>query len=171
MALKPPVTNLDHIQGNSNASIELVEYGDYQCPYCAEFYYVIKELQNQLGTNLKFIFRNFPLEMHPNALHAAIATEVLAKYNKFWPMHDMLYENQAYLHDKNLINYAEKLGVNEQQFEQDFKDKSFADKVEKDFESGLRSGVNGTPSLYINNKKYEGEYSLDAILTYIKPLL
>lgn len=170
MSLRPPVSEVDHIQGNAKASVELVEYGDYQCPYCGDFYYIIKALQEKLGDQLKFVFRNFPLEAHPNALHAAIAAEILAKYDKFWQMHDILYENQDNLDDENLAIFATNLGLSKSQFEHAFKDAAFTNKVETDLESGLRSGVNGTPSIYINGKKYEDEYSLDAILNHIKHL-
>ena len=101
--LKPPVNSNDHIQGIAHAPIELVEYGDYQCPHCGHAYPIIKSIQQQLGGQLKFVFRNFPLaEMHPNDTNAAVATEASAVQCKFWEMHDLLYENQE---DQNVIDH------------------------------------------------------------------
>jgi len=171
MSLKPPVSDQDHIQGNKDAIIELVEYGDYQCPYCGDFYYVVKALQQHFGDNLKFVFRNFPLEMHPDALHAAIASEIAAKYDQFWSMHDKLYEHQNALSDTHLIAYAQQLGIDKQDFESDFSHKQITSKIDSDIESGLRSGVNGTPSVYINGQKYDGDYEFDALRDYLTKLL
>lgn len=171
MPLKPAVSADDHTQGNPDALIELVEYGDYQCPYCRDFHYIIKALQTQFGDQLKFVFRNFPLEMHPNALHAALSAELMAKHNQFWPMHDRLYENQDALEDEDLIHYAGQLGVNEKQFMADFKNQALRDKIDRDLESGLRSGVNGTPSLYINGQQYRGDYSQEKLFDHIYRLI
>lgn len=167
MPLTSSVSDQDHIQGSENAIIELIEYGDYQCPYCGEFYYVVKALQQHFGDNLKFVFRNFPLEMHQDALHAAIASEVAAQYNQFWPMHDTLYEHQNALSDPHLLTYAQQLGIDKKQFESDFTHEKFTKKIDNDIESGLRSGVNGTPSIYINGQKYDGDYEFDVLRDYL----
>src|SRR5450432_4214562 len=104
--LKPPVNSNDHIQGNKNAAIELVEYGDYQCPHCGHAYPVIRSIQKKFGSKLKFIFRNFPLtEIHPNAMNAAVAAEAASAQDKFWEMHDIIFENQEHLRDVDLIKY------------------------------------------------------------------
>jgi protein-disulfide isomerase len=171
MSLKPPVTEHDHIQGHYQANIDLVEYGDYQCGYCGQFYYIVKKLQQHFGDKIRFVFRHFPLEAHPNALHAALAAEAMTKYNKFWPMHDMLYENQQSLDDFSLIEYAKMLGISEQQFRNDYNAPALMEKIQQDVESGLRSGVNGTPSIYINGKKYEQDYSYEYLVKYIEKLL
>lgn len=169
MSLRTPITNNDHIQGDTNASIELVEYGDYQCPYCGEAYYEIKELQKRLGRKLKFVFRNFPLtNVHRHALNAAIAAEVAGDLGHYWKMHDLLFENQNALEDNDLIRYAEKIGLNIQTFESEFGNKKYEEKIDDDLESGLRSGVNGTPSLFINGEKYEGDLSAISLLRYIE---
>lgn len=166
MPLRLPVSDRDHIQGNKNALIELVEYGDYQCPYCGEAYYEIKKVQKEFGDKLKFVFRNFPLtNIHKYALNAAIASEVAGNSGKFWKMHDILFENQNALNDRNLLGYAQQLDITD--FETKFVDPRFADKVEEDLESGLRSGVNGTPSFFINGSKYEGSYSSDVLIEYL----
>ena len=171
MRLIPSVSIKDHLQGSLDAPIVLVEYGDYECPYCADFYFTVKKLREKLGSKLAFVFRNFPLDMHPNAFHAAVAAEIMAKYDKFWPMHDMLYENQNQLGDNYLLNYAEKLGVGDHEFKKDSASDEFFDKVQADLDSGFKSGVNGTPSIYINGKKYEDDDSFDSLLSYLKTLL
>lgn len=169
MTLRTPISKEDHIQGDPNASVELVEYGDYQCPYCGEAYYEIKELQKRLGRKLKFVFRNFPLtSVHRYAMDAAVAAEVAGHFGNFWKMHDMLFENQSALEDDDLIRYAEKIGIKAEAFETEFGSKKYEEKIDDDLESGLRSGVNGTPSLFINGEKYEGEFSAVSLLRYIE---
>ena len=171
--LKPAVSSKDHIQGDNNAQLELVEYGDYQCSYCGQAYPIIKAIQQTLGNNLKLVFRNFPLsEVHPNAENAAMAAEAAAMENKFWQMHDMLYENQAQLDPQDLISYAKKVGLDAAKFEKDSESNAVSEKVESDFESGVRSGVNGTPSFFINGEKYDGNWQEEGEFTqYLQSLL
>jgi protein-disulfide isomerase len=169
--LKPAVGPTDHIQGNSSAQIELVEYGDYQCPHCGRAYPIIKSIQSELGDALKFVFRNFPLqEIHPNALNAAVAAEAAGAQEKYWEMHDIIFENQSHLDDASLVKFADKLGVDVEKFEEDFEKPEFLEKVESDFESGVRSGVNGTPSFFINGQKYEGSWEKTALLQHLRSL-
>ncbi len=158
--LKPPVNEKDHVQGNANARIELVEYGDYECPHCGRAYPIIKKIQQQMGNDLKFIFRNFPIsEAHPHAEAAALAAEAAALQQKFWEMHDMIFEHQDQLEWEHLLAYAQALKLDLNRFKSDVKSKALQDKIEADFESGIRSGVNGTPSLFINGKKFEGDWA------------
>jgi protein-disulfide isomerase len=167
--LKPPVSSKDHVQGNNKASLELVEYGDYQCGHCGHAYPIIKSIQQELGNNLKFVFRNFPLsEPHPDAFNAAVAAEAAALQNKFWEMHDILYENQENLNGEALVLYAQKIGLDVICFQADIQKDTVTGKVENDFESGIRSGVNGTPSFFINGEKYDGDWEKYEILTYLK---
>lgn len=169
--LKPPVNLNDHFQGNENAVIELVEYGDYQCPHCGQAYPIIKSIQQKLGNKLKFVFRNFPLaEIHPNATNAAIAAEAASAQNKFWEMHDIIFENQYSLTDISLIKYAAHISLNIEQFEADFEKEQYQNKVATDFESGIRSGVNGTPSFFINGEKYNGNWDEIDFLNYLNGL-
>jgi len=157
MSLKPAVSNTDHAQGNLNADLVIVEYGDYQCPYCGAAYPVLKELMNQFGSQIKFVFRNFPLsEMHEYARAAALAAEAAALQNKFWEMHDAIYENQQNLNEHLLLELAEELKLDIPQFKSDLESSALKAKVDEDFESGVVSGVNGTPSFYVNGKKFEG---------------
>jgi protein-disulfide isomerase len=157
MSLKPEIGPADQTQGNEQAAIKLVEYGDYQCPYCADAYPVIKEIQSTFGDQILFVFRNFPLqESHKYANIAAQAAEAAGKQGKFWEMHDAIYENQQQLNDDYLDSLAEKLGLDMEQFEWDLNSEEITNKVEDDFESGVRSGVNGTPSFFINGTKFDG---------------
>jgi protein-disulfide isomerase len=169
MSLKPPVSNKDHIQGNSKAAIELVEYGDYQCPYCGQAYPIIKKIQQIFDTDLEFVFRNFPLsEIHPHARLAAIAAEAAAMQGKFWEMHDIIFENQQNLLSSYLIAYARMIGLDIDQFKTDLKNDACEAKVDADFESGIRSGVNGTPGFFINGEKYNGPWDEDSLSAFIK---
>jgi len=157
MSLKPSVSTADHSQGSSDASLVIVEYGDYQCPYCGAAYPVLKELMKEFGDQIRFVFRNFPLsEMHQYARTAALTAEAAALQGKFWEMHDAIYENQAHLDDSLPLKLAEKLGLNIPQFKADIHKKELAEKVDTDFESGIISGVNGTPSFFINGNKFNG---------------
>jgi protein-disulfide isomerase len=157
MSLKPEIGPADQTQGNEQAAIKLVEYGDYQCPYCADAYPFIKEIQSTFGDQILFVFRNFPLqESHRYANIAAQAAEAAGKQDKFWEMHDAIYENQQQLNDDYLDSLAEKLGLDMEQFEWDLNSEEVTNKVEDDFESGVRSGVNGTPSFFINGTKFDG---------------
>lgn len=168
MALRPPVSEKDHLQGNPHAAIELLEFGDYQCPHCGRAYPIIKRLQEKLGDDLKFVFRNFPLsEIHPLAVLAAVATEAAAKQGKFWEMHDIVFEHQIRLYKRAILEYAQALDLDIEQFEADLEDEILLEKVNADFESGLRSGVNGTPTFFIDSEKYTGAWedgSLEAVL-------
>ena len=163
--LTVPVDKQDHMQGSQQAPIILVEYGDYECPYCGEAYPLVKEVKSLLGKSLCFVFRNFPLtESHAHAMSAAVAAEAGALQGKFWQMHDMLYENQGALEDEDLLGYARDLRLDTDAFQAAFRDKNIAKRIKDDFRGGVRSGVNGTPSFYINGIKYEGPLSAEALL-------
>jgi len=155
--LKPSVSEKDHIQGAESASIEIVEFGDYECPHCGDAYPVVKEIEETFGDQIKFVFRNFPLqEAHPLALPAALAAEAAARQGKFWEMHDAIYENQYRLDEEIFDELAETIGLDLDKFKEDADSDETQQKVEDDFESGIRSGVNGTPSFYINGTKFDG---------------
>ena len=167
--LKPPVGANDHVQGLADASVTVVEYGDYECPYCGEAYPVIKALQKRLGDKLRFVFRNFPLaEMHPHAEHAAEAAEAAGAQGKFWEMHDMLYEHQDALEDEDLLRYAKALKLDVPRFTKDMENHAYVDRVRSDFTSGVRSGVNGTPTFFINNTRHDGPFDLASLLSAIE---
>lgn len=167
--LKFPVNSNDHIRGNKNALLELVEYGDYECRDCGRAYPVIIEILQEMGDDIKFVFRNFPLSRaHPNALNAALATEAAALQNMFWEMHDIIFENQDQLEPDDILFYAKKIKLDVPQFINDFKKKSLLTKVETDFETGMRSGVNSTPSFFVNGIKYDSYWEDDDLIHYLK---
>jgi len=162
MSLKPPVSNNDQSAGNANSSIVLVEFGDYQCPHCGHAHPLVKRLLKEHGTAFHFVFRNFPLqEAHPDAFIAALTAEAAAKQGKFWPMHDTIFEHQqSFRGFHTFIGFAEALKLDMQQFSEDVRSEHITKKVESDFESGIRSGVNGTPTFFINGSiaPYDGAY-------------
>jgi protein-disulfide isomerase len=165
-ALTLPVSeDRDHIQGASTAAVTLLEYGDYECPYCGAAYPIVKQVQEAMGDGLRFVFRNFPISTsHPHAEQAAEAAEAAAAQDQFWPMHDLLYENQQRLEANDLLGYADSLGLDAERFERELDEHVHAPRVREDFMSGVRSGVNGTPSFYINGVRYEDSYDVDTLL-------
>ncbi len=157
--LTTPVGPKDHAQGRSDASITLVEYGDYECPYCGMAYPIVKRLQAKLGAHLRFVFRNFPLEeVHPHATAAAELAEAAALQGQFWEMHDTLYEHQNALQPADLQRYAEKLGLDLDALADALRGGAPLKRVGADLESGVRSGVSGTPTFFINGRRFAGDW-------------
>jgi protein-disulfide isomerase len=155
----------DHIQGPINAAITLVEYGDYQCPYCAQAYLITKEIQERLGSKLRFVFRNFPLtKVRPHAYNAAIAAETAAAQGKFWEMYDYLFKHGQVVTDDNLRRSAANLGLNLNRFDREFLDRTYGSHVDEDIESDKSSGVKSTPTFFINGDRYDGAWDLDTLL-------
>jgi protein-disulfide isomerase len=169
--LTPSPSTSDHAQGSLDAPIVMVEYGDFECPYCGEAYPVLKAVQEALGDKLCFVFRNFPLsEAHPHAERAAEFAEAAATLGKFWEMHDVLYENQQALTDHSLVAYGKRLGLPEKLMESALAD-GFATRVRRDFVSGVRSGVNGTPCLFINGTRYDGPRDAETLIAVLRTAL
>ena len=149
--LLPPLGDRDHALGPADAPVTLVEYGDYECPYCGMAYPIVASILERMGDSIRFAFRHFPLtQLHPHAQHAAEMAEAAGARGKFWDMHDLLYQNQAALEDEDLISYAAGLGIPPDWAAQALATHTFAGKVREDFMSGVRSGVNGTPTFFIN---------------------
>jgi protein-disulfide isomerase len=170
--LIPAINSKDHIWGNPGAWLELVEYGDYECPYCGRAFPIVKNILRNFGSEIKFVFRNFPLsKIHPNAFAAAVATEAASLQNRFWEMHDIIFENQRMLHDNYITLYAHRIGLDLGKFNDDIQQIPLMEKVRKDFESGLRSGVNRTPTFFINGTKYEGDWTGDQLIQYLNGIL
>jgi protein-disulfide isomerase len=166
--LKPPVGPDDHIQGPLAAGIVLVEYGDFECPYCGEAYPELKAVQETMGDSLCFAFRHFPLSnAHPHAERAAEFAEAAATIDRFWEMHDLLYENQEALDERSLMGYAMQLGFDKALIESTLRGE-FSARVRRDFTSGVRSGVNGTPSLFINNQRYDGPRDAETLVGLLR---
>ena len=159
----------DHVQGSADAPATLVEYGDYECPYCGASYPIAKEVQAAMGDRLRFVFRNFPISTsHPHAEQAAEAAEAAAAQGRFWEMHDLLYEHQSRLEDQDLRGYAEGLGLDVERFDRELADHVHAARVRDDFMSGVRSGVNGTPTFYVNGVRHDDSYDRDTLLAALQ---
>jgi protein-disulfide isomerase len=163
-----PVAGRDHIQGDIDAPIALVEYGDYECPFCGEAYPVIKAIQDRMGDNLCFAYRNFPMaNVHPHAESAAQAAESAGAQGKFWKMHDVLFENQGALELDDLAEYAAAIGLYAGRVLADILNHTYEARIREDFKSGVRGGVNGTPSFFINGERYDGARGLDPLLAVL----
>ena len=161
----PVSEDRDHIQGPVDAPATLLEYGDYECPFCGAAYPIVKEVQSRLGDQLRFVFRNFPITTsHPHAELAAEAAEAADAQGKFWEMHDLLYESQQRLEEADLHRYAEQLGLDVDRFDDELTRHAHAERVREDFMSGVRSGVNGTPTFYVNGVRHDGDYQLETLL-------
>jgi len=163
--LTPPVSARDHILGPDDAPVTLVEHGDYQCPYCGMAYPIVKAVQEAMGTDLRFVFRNFPITtVHPHAEGAAEAAEAAGAQGQFWEMHDWLYEHQDSLAPNDLVEAARRLELDADRFVADLTQHRFAPRVREDFMGGVRSGVNGTPTFYVNGVRHDDSYEADVLL-------
>jgi diadenylate cyclase len=162
--LDTPVGDRDHARGPATAPVTLVEYGDFECPYCGRTYPVVKELRERLGDRLRFVFRHFPLDsVHLHARRAAEAAEAAAAQGRFWEMHDLLFANQEDLDDESLRRYATGLGLDLARFESDLAERRHAPRVREDRLDGERSGVEGTPTFFVNGARYEGSLDLEGL--------
>jgi len=167
--LTMPVGSRDHAQGPESARLTLVEYGDYECPHCGAAYPVVKKIQKRLGKELRFVYRNFPLNsMHPHAEHAAEAAEAAALQGKFWEMHDWIFEHQDSLEDGDLLEAAKELGLDPKKFAKDLETQALLPRVKEDFQSGMRSGVNGTPTFFINGIRHDRAASYEDLLSSLE---
>lgn len=164
-----PVSERDHSQGSATAAVTLVQYGDYECPYTRQSTTVVRAIQQQLGDQLRFVYRNFPLtEIHPHTLHAALAAEAAAAQGKFWEMHDYIFHHQHTLEDSDLEQFAEAVGLDMQQFARDMAGQRALARIEEDVEGGERSGVQGTPTFFINGALYRGSWEREALLAALQ---
>ena len=167
-----PVRATDHAHGPVESRYTLVEYGDYECPDCGRLYAVLRDLQNDIGSNVKFVFRHYPLSgVHHHAQQAAEAAEAAGEQGKFWEMHRLLFERQDALRTKDLIHYAEELGLDTKLFRSDLKHETYRDRVRADFIAGVQNGVYSTPGLFLNNVRYTGgcdRESLQALFDDLK---
>jgi protein-disulfide isomerase len=164
-----PVSDRDHAIGLADAPITLLEYGDYECPYCGRAFPIVQELRRRLGDHLRFVFRNFPLtQIHPHAEHAAEVAEAAAAQGRFWPMHDWLFRHQLALDDTSLLDGARELGIDVERVGAELADGTHQPRVRDDFASGIKSGVNGTPTFYINGVRHDADYALETLLVAIE---
>jgi protein-disulfide isomerase len=160
-----PVSARDHIRGSAHAPITLVEYADYECPYCGMANPIVDQIREELGDKLRFVFRNFPLtEVHPHAEHAAEIAEAAGAHGKYWEMHDLLYQNQQALDDKDLAKYAHLVGLPATEVKRALEQQGYMEHLREDFLSGVRSGVNGTPTFFINGIRHDGSYDFETLM-------
>jgi len=163
--LLAPVTTRDHVEGPDDAPVTLVEYADYECPYCRRADHALKDLRRILDDQLRVVYRNFPLRtIHQHAQHAAEAAEAAAHQGNSWLMHDVLFAHQDALDDEHLHQYAELLGLDMDRFDRDMAEHSDAGRIEEDVRGGIRSGVWGTPTLFVNGVRYDGDLDLESLL-------
>ena len=170
--LTVPVGERDHVYGPEDAPVTLLEYGDYECPHCRQVVPIVRQLRERFGDRLRYVFRHFPLlSMHPDAQLAAEAAEAAGAQGKFWEMHELLFEHQGALERPSLLQYAAELGLDVERFDRELAEHVHADRVREDFQSGARSGANGTPTFFLNGLRYDGPWDLDSLIAEIeKPL-
>ena len=162
--LTVPVGLDDWSDGPEDAPVTFVEYGDFECPHCGSLEPVLRELRRLAGPGMRFVYRHFPLtSSHPHAQHAAEAAEAAGAQGAFWPMHDALFTNQQALTDRDLVGYAAQLGLDAEAVATALANQTYEPNVREDFMSGVRSGVSGTPTFFINGVRYDGDYTLDAL--------
>jgi len=164
VTLATPITEDDHAQGRANASITLVQYCDYECPYTRASRHSVHRLQREFSDRIRFVFRHFPLEeIHPHARAAAAAAEAAGLQTDFWTMHEYLFEHQQTLQDADLQQYARELGLDPERFDRDRSSPDVEQRIDRDLASGDQSGVEGTPTFYVNGTRHDGGYDLDSL--------
>jgi len=167
--LVEPITEADHATGPADAPVTLVEYGDYECPDCFNALPIVKGLREKFGERLRIVFRHFPnSSIHPGASAAAAAAEAASLQGRFWEMHDALFRRQHDLADVDLTHLALRISLEVYRFERDLESEANARRVRHDLESGQRSGVKGTPTFFINGKRYRGVVDLPSMVAAIE---
>jgi len=167
--LSAALNERDHILGPENAPLTLVEYGDYECPHCRRAHSVVKALRKAMGKKLRYAFRSFPLSaVHPTAVMAAEGAESAARQGKFWELHDMLFENQDMLGPDAIVVWAQYLNLDMKAFRARIEDGTARAKVREDRASGIRSGVNGTPTMFVNGFRYNGLTEYGELAEYLQ---
>lgn len=158
----PQVTTDDHVQGPADAPVTVIEYGDYECPYCRGAFRDVQEMLHEYRGNIRFAFRNFPIpQLHPHAAQAAEAAEAAGAQGKFWPMYELLLQPHAHLDDDSLVTYAEVIGLDVHRFAEDLAQQRYAARIDSDVQEGLRNGVNATPKFYVNGQRVDGKVPLE----------
>lgn len=167
--LQQKIQKTDHIRGNKDAPITLVEYGDFECPHCGYAFGYLPDIRQEMGDSLRLVYREFPLsEIHPFAKQAAYAAEAAGLQDMFWQMHDLLFEHQDHLTETDLLGYARALELDTSRFQEDMYSEAVEKKVREDFLGGIASGVNGTPTFFINGIRYNGPNEADPLLQALR---
>ena len=170
--LTVPVNQTDHFLGPEAARVSLVEYGDFECPNCAQGYPAVKMLLKHFEHRVQFVFRHFPLtEVHSHAQLAAEAAEAAGAQQKFWPMHDVLFEHQMRLQLKELRHYAEQLELDLERFDYELGDQVYRQRVNEHVEGGKRSGARGTPTFFVNGEIVDVSFGLDHLFKAVETSL
>src|SRR6266853_962535 len=164
-----PVRPLDHAHGPDDAPYTLVEYGDYECPDCGRLYVILRDLQKDIASRLRVVFRHYPLSgIHHHAQQAAEAAEAAGAQGKFWEMHTLLFERQAALHTKDLIHYSGELTLDVERFRNELKNQTYSNEVRADFIAGVQNGVYRTPGLFLNGVRYDDHWDSESLRTLLK---
>ena len=168
----PVDSKRDHVRGSDDAPVTLVEYGDFECPYCGRAEPVVREVVEEFGDDLRYVFRHLPLaDVHPNAQLAAEAAEAAAAQGKFWEMHDLLFEHQDALRPMDLVGYAGQLGLDVERFTDELRRRVYASRVAEDIDTADMSGVTGTPTFFINDRRHQGAYDIDTLTAAVRAAL
>src|SRR6266446_2981389 len=163
-----PIRPLDHIHGPEDAPFTLVEYGDYECPDCGRLYVILRDLQRDIASRLRIVFRHYTLSgIHHHAQQAAEAAEAAGAQGKFWEMHTLLFERQQALRTKDLIRYAEELTLDVEQFRNELKNETHSERVRADFLAGVQNGVYGTPGLFLNGVRSDNEWDKESLRSHL----
>jgi protein-disulfide isomerase len=167
--LTVPVSERDHVIGPTTATVTLLEYGDYECPFCGAAHPIVQQVREIMGDDLRFAYRHFPLtQIHPHSYQAAEAAEAAGAQGRFWEMHDTLFENQDRLGLRDLIAHADALGLDLDRFVTDMRNDTYAARLREDFMSGIRSGVNGTPTFFVNGIRHNGNWDVESLLEAVR---
>jgi protein-disulfide isomerase len=169
ITLSAPVNHCDHIRGSASAKVTLIEYGDFECPACGQAYHAVKILLTHFADDVRFVFRHFPRrEEHPHAESAAEAAEAAGAQHGFWPMHDLLFENQLHLKEKNLRQYAEKLELDLGRYDQEMHEHIYLQRVQESIEGGSQSGVSSIPGFFINGVWHDVSFGIEHLQSAIE---
>ncbi|MGP8002142.1 MAG: DsbA family protein [Streptosporangiaceae bacterium] len=168
----PEVTASDHVLGPAGAAVTIIEYGDYECPFCRGAARDVHRLLDEYPGRIRLVFRNFPIpQLHPHAEQAAEAAEAAAAQGKFWEMYDLLLRDGARLDLDSLLGYADQLGLDVGRFQNEIEGNSYASRIERDVREGIQSGVNATPKFYVNGIRIDGKVPLEGLFEAVEQAL
>ncbi len=165
----PEVTADDHVLGPADAPVTLVEYGDYECPFCRGAFRDVHRLLDRYPGKIRFVFRNFPItQVHPHAEQAAEAAEAAAAQGKFWEMYELLLQDSADLDLDSLLGYADRLGLDVARFRNEVVGNVYTERISRDIDEGIRNGVNQTPKFYVNGRRIDGKFPMEGLVNAVR---